>query len=570
MGAVDRGDGGSRRRARRAAPALIGAAALLCALVAGCGRSAAPGHARGVVVIAIDGLRPGAARAPDAPPVLAGLARDAVAFDDALTPAPLELPALASLLSGLDPRRHGARDDGATSVLPGVRNLAQILREHGFRARAAVSSAALTPGGGLERGFESFDAPAPSHAPVRIGFEERRGEATVDRALAALDELARDGAPFLLLVHLAEPRAPFAPPDVPASAPEAARYAGEVRAVDRQLGRLLTALEAGGLLDEIVLVVTALRAAAPGAEDGAEPGETLAADVMRVPLLLLAPGLAPRRVAGPVSLVDVVPTILTLLGVPPPPDLGELDGRNLVPAMRTGTTTPGRVLALESWHPWLSHGLAPLAGVVRDDLWLVRGATTSLREPLSPRELYRADDARSRGMLAELERRFGPPDPAWPADEVGAAAHLERLAAARALLRAGVLSRERLGLDELAREAPDDPTAAGLLASMLLASPTPAARDVERAEPLVERALVRRPDDPRLLELLARCAAARATEARRALAAAESRGPESAIRAARARVDAERARRIGALERALARTPADDELRAVLERARLE
>jgi len=526
--------------------------ALACLFAAACDAEP-PARPRGVLLIAVDGLRP---EAIETAPTLADLAERAVVFSDAVTAAPLELPALASLLTGLEPLHHGARDDGSTAVSPDARNLAEILSDEGWRARAAVSSAALAPGGGLERGFASFDAPEPSRAVFRVGFAERRGEVAVDQAITDLIELARGDAPFLVLVHLVEPRAPFTPPDVLSDAPEDERYAGEVRAVDRELARLFEHVAALELGDRLVTVVASLRAAAGERDD---PGMSLAPDVMRVPLMIAAPGIAPARSDAPASLVDVAPTVLSLLGVPPG---RELDGRDLF-----GPAVEGeRVRAFESLHPLLAHGLAPRAGIARGDLWLVRGPETSMRELGRETELFREHDARSRGMLAELERRFGPPKADWPS--AAAESYLPRLADAEALLAAGVTSADALGLQELANDAPNDPTVARHLSSVLLATPSPTMANLLRVEPMLERALGRRPDDAHLNELLATCAEARETLARRVLAISERKGDTASAEEAAALAEAQHERRIAALERALERAPSEG-LRAELERARL-
>ncbi len=92
-------------------------------------------------------------------------------------------------------------------------------------------------------------------------------------------------------------------------------YAEEVRHTDAQVGELLAYLAKLGLEDETVVVITS-----DHGEEIFERGylghaHSLHEELVRVPLLVRAPGAAPRVVPEPVSLVALTPTLLDLLGV---------------------------------------------------------------------------------------------------------------------------------------------------------------------------------------------------------------------------------------------------------------
>jgi arylsulfatase A-like enzyme len=111
-----------------------------------------------------------------------------------------------------------------------------------------------------------------------------------------------------------------------------ARYAAEVRFMDGEVGRLLEGLTARGILDRAVVVLTADHGEALAGDHGFyfSHGNGLTQDQVDVPLVVRWPGCpAGETVERPVSTLDVVPTVLALLGAPGP--RGQLlDGTDLL------------------------------------------------------------------------------------------------------------------------------------------------------------------------------------------------------------------------------------------------
>ena len=94
-----------------------------------------------------------------------------------------------------------------------------------------------------------------------------------------------------------------------------------------------------------------------GEHGGVQHAQTIYEEVLHVPLILRAPRLVPAgvRVPGPVSLVDLLPTVLDLLGIPSPP---AADGRSLVPLLRDPRgTSPVRPVFFEVREPLLQMAL---------------------------------------------------------------------------------------------------------------------------------------------------------------------------------------------------------------------
>jgi arylsulfatase A-like enzyme len=553
------------------------------------------GAPRNLLVISVDTLRRdhvgfhGASPSPT--PALDALAAEATVFADAFTVAPVTLPAHTSLLTGLYPAAHGVRDNGTTRVPPAAVTLAERLKAVGYRTHAVVGGFVLNECFGLAQGFDTYDAPQRGLRAADMHAIEARADAVVDRGLAALDASlgAAADAPFFLFLHLFDPHFPYEAPGAPAGLSPTAAYDAEVAYVDRELGRLFAGLRARGLFDELVLVFASDHG--EGLEDGREisHGYFVYDQTMRIPLFVKAPGIAPGRVGVQVSLIDVVPTVLELLGLRAPAP-AELDGTSLVAAMRGGTA-PARTLALEAYVPYLSHGWAPFQAGVNGALKLVRGATVELydraADPDERNDLH-GKDPREAELAAQVERLFSDtrrrlPRESVELDAAGRAAlaalgyagpaegvddlrvdlaalpdtharfpEAQRLWAAFALIEDGQDDAARAELRALVQLDPRNPDALISLAKLLVTSPQTPLEAVAEAEQALVRARALRPLDSDVPWLLARCATCRATQAKARMQAA----PDEEIgRAEALEWRAQTARRFAELEHVLALEP---------------
>lgn len=348
--------------------------------------------ARNVLLITIDTLRAdhlgayGWTRARS--PTLDRLAREGVAFDRAYAAAPITLPSHASILTGRYPPGHGARDNGMR-VSTAVPTLATELRARGFSTAAFVAAFPLDHQFGLDRGFDVY-GDRLGHEPDGRPANERPGSQVIDEAIAWLhlhtarlppDRPAPPDRPFFLWVHLFEPHAPYGRPDT--GRPVIDRYDDEIATVDREIGRLLIAL--GAAANDTLIVAAGDHGEAFG-EHGEFAHSIFVYDTtLRVPLIFCFPAASsgrggPRglRVADPVSLVDVAPTVMRALGG----EMKGVDGIDLAPALG-GSPLSQRELYAESFAPLVEFGWAPLRAL-RAGPWKYIAA---------PRpELYNVDD----------------------------------------------------------------------------------------------------------------------------------------------------------------------------------
>lgn len=487
---------------RTAAATLLAAAAALSA----CSRAREAASCRGcdVLLVTIDTLRVDRVGAyggrAGLTPALDRLAAAGVRVEHAYTPAPLTLPAHASLLTGRLPPRHGARDNGIFRVDEATASLGSLLRAEGVATGAFVGSFVLDSRFGLAAGFDEYDDRYTAR-PGGPATAERRADEVVDAALTWIRARRASADRWFAWVHLYDPHAPYDPP--PGGPAGLDPYDGEVAYADRAVARLVDALGPGG--DRLV-VVTSDHGESLGAHGEATHG-IFAYDVtMRVPLVFVGFGGRPGSVVqGPVSLVDVMPTMLEALGVAVPPDLdGRSLGASLVdPERRAGAPVESRPIYLEALHGHLTRGWAPLTGIVSDGFKYIALPKAELyhlsADPLElnnvhDREPARAGRLRDRlaGLSRELEHAAAPGRPVAPTE--GARRALQSLG-----YTAGPVVRSRATFTEA-----DDPKTLMALGRAIDEAAARYARGEEAAALTALEALaVAHPEDPRAAVALA-------------------------------------------------------------------
>lgn len=347
---------------------LVALAAVGCernASIDGAGKPYAAGPPD-VLLISIDTLRAdhlgcyghAAARTP----VIDGLAAEGAVFEAAFTAVPITLPAHASMLSGLIPPRHGVRDNGSFRLPETVMTLAEALHDQGYQTAAFIGGLPLLRAGGLSQGFDHYDDAVASRSlagSARANRPERYAEEVLTLALAWLRAAGRD-RPAFAFIHLYDPHSPYEKSLPGESSPG---YDGEVAYVDRALGQFRASLGQDDRGRPALTVITSDHGEGLG-EHGEQTHCTFVYDsTLRIPLVLSWPGrISPRRIAEPAGIVDLVPTVLDLLDLPP---IDGLDGVSLEGAVLRAAHGPARELYFESLFGQLRFGWAPLRGLRR-------------------------------------------------------------------------------------------------------------------------------------------------------------------------------------------------------------
>ena len=235
-------------------------------------------------------------------PALAALAARSVRFTHAYAAAPSTAASITALMTARPPGRLDDRPD----------TLAERLRAAGWNTENFYPAGLFFDGGGALQHY------ADSHFGVAwADTRTQPAEALTDAALARMHRAAARGEPrSFFWLHYFDPHEPYEPHELPASAPAADRYDAEARAVDRALARLIDGLAM--FARPTLVVITADHGEEFGEHGGAYHGTSLYDEQLRVPLVIALVGrkLAPERVDAPFSLVDLLPTVATLLDAP--------------------------------------------------------------------------------------------------------------------------------------------------------------------------------------------------------------------------------------------------------------
>jgi choline-sulfatase len=332
-------------------------------------------------------------------PNIDAFAEGATLFTDAAAPAPLTLPSHTSMLTGQIPLAHGVHDNG--QIVPAENlMLAEILGSEGYTAAAYVSTAVMARKFALDQGFDVFDDNMEVDGEMQ---PERTADQTAGRAIDWLRQ-REPGKPFFLFVHFFDPHLPYTPPEPFASAAQSP-YAGEIAFVDAQIGRLLEALKAEGIYDSSVVIITGDHGEMLGEHGEAEHGFYIYESAIKVPLILKHPGQrAGRRVESIAGLVDIVPTICSLVDVASPTDIA---GKDISDRPGGEASDPSRSYYIQSPCSQIIFDTNPLLGLVESRWKFIYTTNPELydlqADPGEQRNLIDSEPRQARAMQDELE-----------------------------------------------------------------------------------------------------------------------------------------------------------------------
>ena len=323
-------------------------------------------------------------------PNIDALARDGAMFKMALTPVPLTTPSHSSMFTGTYPPTHGVHLNDYDHLADSNVTLAKILREAGYQTAAFVGAFPLDSRFGLNQGFETYDGRF-SQGSEKVSFSRRAGEEVNRPALAWLEGHAKK--PFFLFLHYFDAHHPYKPHPPYTSAYADDPYAGEIAYVDNCIGRVLDRLRALGVYDNTLVIITGDHGEGLGEHGEHTHSYFIYQSTLHVPLVIRAPGCGKGlRVDENVSLVDIVPTVLDLLGLKIP---ARVQGVSLRPALEGGPAPDRqRPIYAESLEA-ATFGCSPLHGIVEGRLEIHPGAPAGTVRP-EPRS-RRTDESRRPG-----------------------------------------------------------------------------------------------------------------------------------------------------------------------------
>jgi arylsulfatase A-like enzyme len=328
-------------------------------------------------------------------PNLAKLAAGATLYRRAIAAGDMTLPTHAAMFTGMYASWNGAHFDAPAHTDPqplskSYRTLAEILSESGYlTASVAANFSYFQPEFGFNRGFAVFDSPSPiqflsydREYYLRFGARKllnrvvstpqfdsvtRRAEEINDAIGRILRRDWNGRQPVFLFANYMDAHCPYAPPkpfrqmfpggnlrftlheyyqlseDVGAMrrpAPPAvldhllSQYDGAIAYLDSELGTLIDHLKEAGLYEDALIIITSDHGEAFGEQSLIGHGLSASQNQVSVPLIIKYPRQrSARTIDTPVSHVDLLPTILEVLGQSAP---AHLQGRSLLGA-ETGT-----------------------------------------------------------------------------------------------------------------------------------------------------------------------------------------------------------------------------------------
>jgi choline-sulfatase len=247
-------------------------------------------------------------------------------FLEANSQVPLTLPSHVSLLTSTYPFANGVEDNGE-QLAPQAVTLARVLKSQGYRTSGFIGGFVLDRRFGLGQGFDVYDG--PSNMGQQLGRDpgdiKRFGEEVTHAASKWLEQ--NSDHPFFLFLHLYDLHTPYR---LPPSEPQTGlSYDGQLGYVDKVLGKFWEVLQRRGFLDRALVVFTADHGESLHEHGESTHGYFVYQSTLRVPLMIHWPKQSsfPARVDEPVSLLDVAPTVVQILGFSRP---AEFQGRNLM------------------------------------------------------------------------------------------------------------------------------------------------------------------------------------------------------------------------------------------------
>jgi len=298
-------------------------------------------------------------------PTIDRLAQEGILFLNAAAPAPATIPSIASIMTSNYPSFHGALSHGFYFPQENV-TLAEKLKENKYLTAAFVGNFLLRKNSGLNKGFQIYDDTFPQEEKVRRN-PERIASSLTEAAIEWINKHHKKK--FFLWLHYQDPHGPYTPlypynerfdkelykanrqvkllkvgdnsgrGGIPwyqsLNGEQDARfyisqYDGEIAFVDYYVGKLLDQIKTLNLEKKTLIILTSDHGEAMDNDHGFyfSHGNGLTEDQIWIPLILRYPGCPKKEIVDDVvSTIDIMPTILDLLGISAPP---EIQGDNLL------------------------------------------------------------------------------------------------------------------------------------------------------------------------------------------------------------------------------------------------
>lgn len=335
-------------------------------------------------------------------PALDGLAARGVKFENCIAQTPLTLPSHSSIFTGTQPFFHGVRDNGGFILPEELTTLAEVFKGSGYATAAFIGAYVLDSKWGLNQGFDyyydRFDL--SKFEKISLGTVQRPANEVMDEALRWLGE--NKGSKFFTWIHLYDPHTPYEPPPPFAEKYSKNPYLGEIAFVDSQLARLGRFLEENDLAERSFLVIAGDHGESLGEHREVTHGFFIYQEALHVPLIFVTPIPRFKGLSAPavVSLVDVMPTVLEIAGLPVPP---QVQGESLLPFFFRPGDDPDRYAYSETYYPRFHYGWSELRGFQNKRYKLIIAPQKELYELAADADETKDLASVETGVLARLD-----------------------------------------------------------------------------------------------------------------------------------------------------------------------
>ncbi|MBM4373509.1 MAG: sulfatase [Deltaproteobacteria bacterium] len=377
-------------------------------------RTGRPTKPINVLLLTIDSLRydmPWQGYPRDIAPNLTALARESVVYPRAYSVSSYTAKSVGALLSGRYPSQLYRSWSFFAEYSLDNEFFPELLSARGVKTMAAHAHFYFDRGKNLNQGFDVWRM-VPDLKVNNTTDESITGDKHTDLAIDLLSEPANTKGPFFLWLHYMDPHDQYRPhPEAPNFGKSTRdHYDAEVFYTDLQVERLLAFARKQPWWEDTAVIVSSDHGEAFGEHKMWRHAFALWEVLTRVPLIVKAPGAAPRMVDARRSDIDLAPTIVDLLGLSPSPGFV---GRSLVPEVY-GIEPPGDREPIVTDLPGDSNN-SPMRAIVKGDYKLIvddAGGGVSLydlaRDPGETKNLAR--DKKHADALADMRRVF---DETW-------------------------------------------------------------------------------------------------------------------------------------------------------------
>ena len=366
-----------------------------------------------IVFILIDTLRPdrlgayGYKRATS--PNIDAWAKETLIFEGALSQAPNTPRSFPSILTGRYPSRIAwvKRNANYGKLRPENETLFELYANAGWRTEAVSNHWYFERAKGIKDGVHLWDN--KGFLTIRESNRQSSAPQITAKMLKRLDVLTEQRKRFVLFAHYFDPHGSYVSHKKTKSFGKGLsnKYDGEIAFVDHHIGPVLERLSKADLDKNTIVILTSDHGEAFKEHGFYFHGRTVYNEETSVPMFIKIPGVAPQRVKTRAALIDILPTLAELTGIPAPLAQGE----SLV-GLWTGKGPKPKAPVFSEQIPYPNYKKHIVSAVQRDgDFKVIRNITDNVTEvfnissdPKESKNLLDQDPDSARQLRDKLER----------------------------------------------------------------------------------------------------------------------------------------------------------------------